>query len=903
MSAQFNGPLTGATIARFKVGPLIGRGGMGDVYRADDSELRRAVALKILPENLVGDPDRLVRFIQEARTASALNHPHVVSIYDIGQGAGASGRPVHFIAMELVTGETLRSLVERRGADLRHFLEYAAQMADALGAAHAAGIVHRDLKPENVMIADGGYVKILDFGLAKLKATPTEALAEGPTMAAAGTAPGVVMGTVGYMSPEQAQGLPVDARGDIFSFGCILYEAATGARAFSGKSAVDTLHQIIHVDPRPIGQRVAATPDELQRITQKCLRKDPDDRYQSMKEIGVDLRALRRQMDSGSTSVPAAEPAGGRRRAGIVIGGLFAAIAIALAIVAGSLATRRNAAPTAPPSLSIQSVTGTGIAIDAVISPDGRYVAYVESSGGRQGLYLRQLSGDRVVELLPPGPDVFWGITFARDGQSIYYSLKDASHSDGSLFQIPVLGGTPRPILTDIESVVTFSPDHARIAFYRIDLKTGASSIVVSNADGSGAHAILTKNPPEYLAPAFFTAPSWSPDGRRISGFVRNTQTRETRLATFDAETGAQTTFPGQFGFGTATAWVPDGSGILFAAVPQVGLNSVTLGTERSSGNGGQIFLQPYPSGPIRRITSDVVEYRNISIADDGRTLVSVGFDASGRLFTQPYGGGGAATPIGGVRYDGIAGLAWASDGSRIFYAHPVPGNRGRTIMSSKPDGTDAREVITEGTAVWPVVSPDGRTLVFFGGSGTTYGIFRSGIDGTNRRLLAPLTDAVAITFAPDGKTLYFTSSVRGAPATYRLALEGGEPELVAPLFERAAVSHDGRRLAGVYREDPRAQISLAVLDAQTAKPLSVFSDFNTINASILWTPDDKALLYTTNERSNVWRRTVADGREERVTGFSDQAIVRFALSPDGKTLLLSRGGLTRDAFLITSFR
>ena len=370
-SDSHSGPLSGMTIGRLRIGPLLGRGGMGEVYRADDVELGRAVALKVLPEHLVGDPDRLARFVQEARTASALNHPHLVSIYDIGQGTASNGGPVHFIAMELVSGETLRSLLDRGDGDRRRLLDYAVQVADALGAAHAAGIVHRDLKPENVMVADGGYVKLLDFGLAKLKVEP--ALAESATQALTqtlkgGTAPGIVMGTVGYMSPEQALGRAVDHRSDIFSFGCILYEAACGRRAFAGTSAIDTLHRIIHTDPQPLSQRAPATPGELQRIVHKSLQKDPDDRYQSMKDIAVDLRTLRRQLDSGSGAA-AKPPAASRWRAGVL-----AAVAIgALSLGAAGLWLARRAPPPdeSVASPTLQRVTDTGIVIDAVISPDG----------------------------------------------------------------------------------------------------------------------------------------------------------------------------------------------------------------------------------------------------------------------------------------------------------------------------------------------------------------------------------------------------------------------------------------------------------------------------------------------------------------------------------------------------
>lgn len=275
--------LSGFSLGRYRVGPLLGRGGMGEVYRAEDAELQRSVALKVLPESLVGDQDRLARFIQEARTASSLNHPHIVAIFDIGRavpqrdgGGSTQTSPVQYIAMELVAGTTLRSALDEHRLDLRKTLDYLGQAAEALAAAHAAGVVHRDLKPENLMVADGGYIKVLDFGLAKLRAEAGLLHEAGTPTVSAGTSPGVVMGTAAYMSPEQAQGRPVDHRSDVFSFGCIVYEAASGVRPFSGTSVVDTLHQIIHADPVPIASRLPSAPadrDPGHRRDRKHLRK------------------------------------------------------------------------------------------------------------------------------------------------------------------------------------------------------------------------------------------------------------------------------------------------------------------------------------------------------------------------------------------------------------------------------------------------------------------------------------------------------------------------------------------------------------------------------------------------------------------------------------------------------
>ena len=551
--ASLTGYLTGTTLGRFRVGPLLGRGGMGEVYRAEDGELRRSVALKVLPESLLGDADRLARFTQEARTASALNHPHIVAIYDIGRqtpaGAANGARPVQYVAMELVAGSSLRDILDARRLDLKRALDYLTQTADALAAAHAAGIVHRDLKPENLMVADGGYVKVLDFGLAKLQAQPAP-LEAGAATVTAGTSPGMVMGTVGYMSPEQAQGLPVDQRADIFAFGCILYEIATGTRAFSGTSAVDTLHRIIHDQPEPLTVRMPSAPSELQRIVRKCLAKDPDERYQSMKEVAIDLRDLRRQLESGAIAAPAAAAPAPRRSR--VAASAFAALAMLAAVTAYWQAHRSP--PAAGSHAQMERLTQSGNVIDAVISPDGKYFAYVESSGGRQGLWYRQINGSRALELVPADSVGFWGVAFGRDGTSIYYALKSNVETTGALYEIPVLGGTPRRLLAGIDSAGAPSPDGTRLVYLRADYPaTGSSSVMVAAADGSGARVLASVKAPDLFAPGFFAVASWSPDGARIAATIRNGKTRDARLVTIDAASGAVADLPGRYRDATFT--------------------------------------------------------------------------------------------------------------------------------------------------------------------------------------------------------------------------------------------------------------------------------------------------------------------------------------------------------------
>ena len=427
------------SLGRYRLDAFLGEGGMGRVYRAFDPSLGRAVAIKILPSELIHDADRLDRFIREARTASSLNHPNVVTIYEIG----AEG-DTHFIAMELLEGETLR---ERGKLELRRAIEIIAQVADGVAAAHSAGVIHRDLKPENVIITKSGFAKVLDFGLAKLRESPT--LEDGAT--ARRTDSGTVPGSAGYMSPEQATGRNADHRTDIFSIGCLLYEAVSGRRAFTGDSSIDTLHKIIHDDPPPLGD----VPWELQRIVRKSLAKDPDERYQSAKDLAIDLRGLRRDLESQPRGAPAS--AGRRSRWPLWIGAGLAAIVIIALTIAIPRIRKPAGAPAAP--MSVTRITASGNVIGAAISANGEYAAYAYSEAGKQSVLVRQLASGSTLELVPPSPIGVWGLTFSSDSRSVYYAIKAGSDPAGGLYEIPILGGVPRRVLMRIDSTVTFSPD------------------------------------------------------------------------------------------------------------------------------------------------------------------------------------------------------------------------------------------------------------------------------------------------------------------------------------------------------------------------------------------------------------------------------------------------------------
>jgi eukaryotic-like serine/threonine-protein kinase len=870
------------TIRRFDILRLIARGGMGEVYVARDAVLGRDLALKILRQDVTWDANRLERFVQEARAASALNHPHLIAIYDIGESAPkrngiAQGPPVLYIAMELVAGETLRKAIEAKRLDLKRALEYLVQVVDALGAAHAAGVIHRDLKPENLMIAAGGYAKVLDFGVAKLRADMAPPGADSDAMPSAG-----VIGTVGYMSPEQAQGKPLDPRTDIFSFGCVLYEVITGRRAFQGTTSFETLKRILSEEPPPIVEPLRHV--HLQPVVRRCLAKNPDDRYQSMEELSRDLRGLLRRLEA-ATHRETIERTPWRRL-------LAGAAGIVAVVVAVWWTTERGFFGRAPTThVGIERLTLSGTAIDAATSRDGRYLVWVESAGGMQGLRVRQLGEDRSIELVPPATVGYWGIAFSHDGSRVFYATKSAQEPAGRLYVVNVLGGMPRPLVDGIDSTITLSPDGRKLAFYRASFpERGSSALVVADIDGGNQRALATTRGQQFFVPAFFAAPSWSPDGTRIAASVHDARTGDAGLVTVDATSGKIDPFPHRFQDATFTAWLPDGSGILFVANQVDALREVPR----------KVWLQPYPRGEPRRVTPDLLEYRNISLRGDGSAFVSVGLDAVYSLWRLPLNGQGPQR-IASERYDGLLGVAPLADGRIVVST----GERGSSQLAMLDRTGGNRQTLTrEGTNMWPAVSPDNRTIVFVSNRDGQTGVWRMNVDGTEPKLLAHLPRPSWLSVTPDGQFVVCASLGDAEPATWRVPINGGQPMLIAPGIDRPAVSPDGRLLAGINVASNAGQLALVTMPLDGSGPPRSLGAIApaTANGLVEWTASGDGILYSTVERANVWLQKLSGGAPVKITTLTDLGIVRGRRTPEGDSLVVARGVAQTDAYLVSNF-
>ena len=889
---------SGTHIGPYEILAPIGSGGMGEVYRARDSRLGREVALKVLSPTLSKDPDRRERFEREARAAAALNHPNIVTIHSVEEIDG-----IPFLTLELVDGQTLADLIPAEGLPLDRVLTLGIALADGVGAAHQRGITHRDLKPANIMLTADGRVKVLDFGLAKVKEDEQMAMAAGmPTTALTGE--GRIVGTVAYMSPEQAEGKAVDQRSDVFSLGIILYEMASGVRPFAGDTPMSTLSSIIKDTPKPVTEVRAGLPRDLAKIVNRCLAKDVEDRYQSAKDLRNDLRALKNDLTSGDLEpisgsgvrAPAATaPAVPARK-----WGMFAAIA-AFVLVAAAAALWWNmdgSSGTAEErpfdSIKLSRLTTTGAAGLAAMSLDGRYVAHVAIREGLQSLWLRQIATTSNVEIVPPAGVRYVGLTFSPDGNHIYYATYAANSNLGNLYQMPILGGGARLILEDVDTSITFSPDGKEFAFIRGYPDAGKSAVIVASADGSNARELIVRTRPLQFT---LQGIAWSPDGKRVAATGRNMQELRGQIVIVDVAAKTETVLPTpDWRQISRVAWLPDGTGVLANAQESAGESS------------NQIFLVSYPSGESRRLTNDLSSYSGLAVAPDGRSFVAIRNERRSTIWTMAMDGVSPASPITAEAAgdEGGQGIAWTPDG-RIVYTTEAGGNPDIWIMNA--DGSRRVQLTTNaGLDMSPRVTGDGRYIVYLSDRDGARRAWRMALDGSGAtRLTTEVVGRVRVNLSADGKWLYY-DDVPGAPR--KMPVEGGAvepllaPDVMArmpqPLpggFHEAIPSPDGKWIAGHY---PTPQGERIVVFPSAGGPLQLL---DTVPITAHWTADSRGFVYVETRAgvSNLVRHTIGAPATTPVTRFTDEQIFNGAISPDYTRLAVVRGRLNSDVVLVST--
>lgn len=919
--------LTGQAIGPYQLFELLGSGGMGVVYLAHDSRLSRPVALKLLPAGFADERERVRRFEQESHAASRISHPNVAHIYETGE---AQGR--RYIAMEYVPGRTLRQALQRGPLGVCEALDISGQIAMALAAAHKAGVLHRDIKPENVMLSDDGYVKVLDFGLAKLVEDMRYAgFPEATQFPSIHTEPELMMGTSDYMSPEQVRRQPAEAPTDLWSLGVVLYEMLAGRRPFTGRESREVIVAILEQEPEPVGRVRGGLPPALQEVVAKALRKRTGERFQSAREMVDELRRVRRMVEgavppddfhaAGSPDLPRDEaaptdeqqdasstvpsrPYGAlERMADFKLASLISTRVAPLTrrwhpvywLVLISLAAaglyfglvRQRQVPLLDRTLDLKfdRLNLSGDISDIALSPDGKYTARVAAEEGKYTIHITEIATASDLLIAQTSATGYSGLSFSPDGTYLYYLENQAE--TGTLYRVSKLGGGQRKILDDVNTAATFSPDGARLAFVRTNRALDTPDLIIARADGTSERLLArrTRNDADtFMSDMKRAGPAWSPDGKVLAcPTLRLSPQQEMNLEVVDAETGAGRRLNAEPWYDISrVAWLADGSGLVVSAA-------------EAAGAPWQLRLLAYPTGEVRKVTNDPHNYAFVSGARDSSLFLTLNVEENSSVWQIPAADGARPDVSRVTQRKGASEILWDGDGEFLY---TVSDGTHTNLWSQEP-GAATRQLTFEADNFKPALSPDGRYIVFVSTRAGAMNIWRMNADGTQPQRLTggAYEDVPSVT--PDGRWVIY----RTGNSIRKVSIDGGN---AIELFDRSAlcpvISPDGRLLAFFTNDHPDSQAwHVEVYDLGSLAAVRRFelpaatTPFNDLRLTpdnrLRWTTDGSGLAYVSRADGapNVWLQPLAGGAPRQLTYFKDANLPSFAWSPDGKQLACVR--------------
>ncbi len=866
--------MIGRTLSHYQVLQKLGSGGMGDVYLARDTELDREVALKVLPPELAFSEERRARFKREAKAVAALNHPHIVTVHSVEEADG-----VHFITMELVRGKTLSEVIPKIGLSLANFLEIGIPLADAVSAAHEKGILHRDLKPDNLMLGDDGRLKVLDFGLAKLKPEAgIGGVTDLPTKSR--TEEGRIVGTVSYMSPEQAEGKTLDARSDIFSLGIVLYEMATGERPFQGETTAAVLSSILKENPRSATEKNPALPSILGRIIRRCLVKDPEHRYQTAKDLRNELQELKREVDSGELREGVAP---GKPRPGFwwILAGAAALLVLGVALYRLLPST----GPGASPALTFTQLTSQGgVESFPSLSPDGASIVYVS----RGDIYLQRVGGQKAINLTEDSPADDTQPAFSPDGTQIAFR---SGRDGGGLF---VMGATGESVkrVSDAGFNPSWSHDGESLVF---------STESVESADRGDLRSALrvvrlATGEVRSLDVSDGVQPSWSPHGYRIAFWSNALSERNYRdIWTVSAEGGEVKPVTRDQHIDWNPIWSPDGEYLYFCSTRGGAMGLWRVSIDEESGT--------TLSAPERVTASPAARMGQIAVARDGRRIAyqaDISTINLQRVFFDPE--------LERVVGDPVAitsGSRWVDypdaspDGQWVAFSLYLGGGQS-DIAVIRPDGTGLRQLTEEPHLAnfAPRWSPDGRELVFYSARAGNSELWSIRPDGSGlRQLTETASRTMCPTWSPEGERIAYCSG--GDSYIFRLDVPWKEqtPEKLPPpgegVFYAYSWSPDGGRLAGqLSYESGESRIAVFSLVKGEYKVFPGTGDYPK------WLSDGRRLVFRRGAKLLLLDGTT--GRVHEILSQEADIYDMFDLSIDDRTIYFNRIHAEADIWMAT---